>query len=153
MSDVHAVSTPSTPVHVWGLPPVGDSMALFGRLARIEEQLREVLRRLPEPKPDTPRAPRVKYDPDVLQALADAANATGVPSKAADRNDLMALVRLHDKETALTAMRAVTFGWRNGKCCQSSPSQFLLRNIIAEAGKRIAQRGAARPVETWRPDE
>ena len=133
----------------WPTPPVGDSLALFNRLGRIEEHLATLLART-APKE---RAKPQKTDPDVLAALADLAAVIGVPTKPSARDALKAVVALHGKEKTLQALKATCFAWRNGKACQGSPPHFLAANLIAEAGKRCVATPATRPVETWRSSD
>lgn len=172
-------STPSTPAHVAGIvlksspsttydgskpwfresadASVSESLALFNRLGRIEEALRRIESRLApqEPKAKTPRV--AKHPKAVLDALAQLAKETGVPTVPADREALLRLTRLHGEEKALWALvetlRDVRSGVGNTAHLARTAPQFVNRNLIAEAGRRFVTRGATRAVSTWRPPE
>ena len=120
---------------------MGDSLALFQRLARLEELLHDVLKAV-TPKP---KAKPQKHDPDVLAALAALAKHTGVPTKPADRVELQRAIGLHGKAAMLSALTACDVR------IDSRAPQFANRNFIAAAAARCAQQPRLKAVETWRP--
>lgn len=154
----HRTPPQPPPQGLWAPPSisVGDSLALFNRLGGIEESLRSIgasLQRIEGFVAPKKRAAPQRLPVAHTEALRALCEVTGVAPIAADKEALRGLLRAHSEEAAFAALHGVREEYRNGTLLRKTPAQFVIRNLIAEAGRRAALRGGAAPkVATWRPE-